>query len=103
MDLLILPTIFYIWSGILLSWGAFCFYRMLMIRRALLDVGSTPRKTDIYICFAVGIFECILAFSIFYAPFPHNMIEIVLTLSFWYTILLTYTQQLTSKFISRLP
>lgn len=78
----ILPVVFYVWAGMLLSWGSYCFYHVLKSDAKLL-------------CCPILFFELILIFAVFIDPAStHNLIEIFITITFWYTMLLIYTKNL---------
>ena len=58
------------------------------------------RKYDKIVCGFVFGFELLLGVVLFaYPALPHLFIEIGITLTFWYTLVLTYAQSVTNQIL----
>lgn len=91
-----MPFLFYIWSGLLLSWGGYCLYRIVFIR----DLLQSPDAVTVYAAIAC---QMMLSYVMFIDPsISYNMLEIVVSLAFWYSLILFYMHQRIPKIINQI-
>ena len=89
--LLLLPTIFCYWTGLLIAWSAIAVVGLSLTIHKIKQKGYVVRQSDRMARLSVFMGGSILTISLFAFPgFTSNIIDAMVIIDLWYTVFLAY-------------
>ena len=87
--LILIPVIYYFWSGVLIAWASLCSVGIFRVIEKLYELHGRVRKTDYVYLIGSIIIAITLSTILFITPeFAANIIDLLLGINLWFSVFL---------------